>query len=150
VVDGEGLVANPAYPAGAFFKHQIVVPVQLERHRKQAKKKSALDRCYEKVDDRDGEVCQVTGVPLKAGHLDPKRRLTRDHLKPRSTGPEDRAHHDNVLTVSDFIHSLLQSSALYPVDRHGEETVRVSKIVGWRWRESFGKCPIRLPKDKAA
>ena len=40
------------------------------------------------------------------------------------------------------------------IDKHGEETIRVSRIWGWRWRESFfpkgTRHPFRLPKDKVA
>lgn len=139
------------YSILAIPKHR---PQSLERETKRARKQTALDRCYEAVDARDRHVCQVTGMPLVADASDPKRRLTRDHLGPRSTHPQDRHNPDNVITVSQRVHVLMQDSALYPIDKHGEETTRVSRIWGWRWRESFfpdGKRPpFRLPKDKVA
>lgn len=146
-------MANPAYPAGAFFKSKMT-PLVIERKTKKVARQTALDKAYEAVDARDGKQCQLRGTSLTAGHVDEWRRLERDHLGPRSTSPELRADVDNILTVSAGVHALLQSGALYPVDRYGEETIRVSKIVGWRWRESFfpkgTRHPFRLPKDKVA
>lgn len=139
------------YSVLALPKHR---PQSLEQETKRSRKQSALDKCYEKVDARDGLVCQVTGVTLKADHPDPKLRLTRDHLGPRSTHPEERSNVDNVITVSDYVHGFLTASALYPIDKHGEETIRVSKIFGWRWNERMftekRRPPFRLPKDRVA
>lgn len=135
-----------SFPKGA--------PRALERHRKGVAKDAALESCYADVDKRDGKRCQVTGVSLTAGAVDEKRRLERNHLKPRSTAPESRADADNVLTVSAFVHALMQASALIAVDAKGRKTMRVSKIAGFQWNRRMvpaGKEPFRLkPFTRAA
>lgn len=128
-------------------------PKALERHRKGSARDAALEKCYAAVDARDGKRCQVTGVSLTAGAVDEKRRLERNHLKPRSTAPESRDDSDNVISVSAFVHALMQSSALMAVDAKGRKTTRVSKIAGFAWNRRMvkpGKEPIRLkPFSKA-
>ena len=142
-------MANPEYPAGAFLKSNTTAVVVERRKRKNARQ-AELDQAYQLVDRRDRRQCQLTGVQLTAGHVDEWRRLERDHLGPRSTNPADRANHDNILTCSAAVHSLLQKGGIIPVDRYGEETVRVSRIVGYRWNDIVmrGARPFRLPKDK--
>lgn len=128
-------------------------PPALDRHRKATAKQTALDKAYAEVDARDGKRCQVTGVALMAGSVSDKRRLERNHLKPRSTAPEERHDVDNILTVSAFAHALMQSSALYAVDAKGRKTTRVSKIAGFEWNRRIvkaGKEPIRLSARAAA
>lgn len=136
----------------SLFHFNKGTPKTLERHRKGVAKDAALEACYAEVDKRDGKRCQVTGVSLTAGAVDDKRRLERNHLKPRSTGPEVRHDADNVLTVSAKVHALMQASALLAVDAKGRKTTRVSKIAGFEWNRrqvAKGKEPFRL-KAKAA
>lgn len=145
-------MANPAYPAGAFFKHTTVKPAVLERKDRKTAKQTALDKAYEAVDARDARSCQLRGTPLTAGHVDEWRRLERHHLGKRSTNPGERANPDNIVTMSAAAHSLAERGGLYPVDRNEEPTERVSKLFGWRWNDDVmkGARPFKLPKDKRA
>lgn len=132
------------YSLSAFPKH---TPSVLQDDAKRRRVQAALDRCYDAVDRRDGKVCRVTGIPLTHKHEDKARRLTRDHLGPRSTYPEDKFNPDNVLTVSWRVHEYLQSSSLIPVDKRGQETRRVSKIHRFEWNRRLveaGKEPFRI------
>lgn len=134
------------YSVLALPKHK---PAVLARHEKKTTKQAGLDAAYADVDKRDKKRCQVRGTPLTAGHVDEWRRLTRDHLGPRSTYPEDRANPDNILTASAGAHALLQSGALIPVDKKGQETRRVSQIAGYVWGPSVKTPPFRLKAMKA-
>lgn len=122
-------------------------PGVLSRHERRVSKDAALKKAYDAVDARDGKRCQVRGTRLFVGHVNEWKALERDHLGPRSTHPEDRAEPDNILTVSRGVHALLQAGALVPVDKKGRETIRVSKIAGYRWNRNLieaGKEPFRL------
>lgn len=74
-----------------------------ERLQRKADDEKALRQCYAKVDARDGKVCRVSGLPLTADHPDPRRRLNRHHMRPRSTAPSDRHSPANVITISQWI-----------------------------------------------
>ena len=120
-------------------------------HEKTTALDAALRKAYEKVDKRDGKVCQVTGRPLTANHPDLKLALERHHLDERS-GHKDRvADADNILTCSTFAHKYLQSGALLPVDKRGKDTTSVKKIAGYKWNPRLVKRPpFRVQKQVAA
>lgn len=122
-------------------------PAALGRHRKRVVRDAALEKAYAAVDARDGRICQVTWKPLLAGHLNDRRALERNHLKPRSTAPAARHDPDNILTVSRFVHRLMQAAALYAVDERKRKTTSVRRIAGFEWNRRqvpAGKEPFRL------
>jgi len=139
------------YSGFKFGKWATQAPKALAAHRKRAKKDADLQAAYDKVDLRDKHRCQITGTALSAGAVDSKRALTRNHLRTRGAAPEERHDPDNILTVSQFVHDLMQTAALYAVDAKGTKTTRVSKIAGYKWNRRMvqpGKEPIRLREFK--
>ena len=141
---------NTTFPPRAkasMFKHDMK-PVVVERKERKADKATLLRKAYEEVDRRDKKKCVVTGRKLTADHADAWQRLTRDHLAPRSTAPERINDVDNIITVADALHVLLQRSQLIPVDKAGNETTSVSKIAGYRWSERVKTPPFRLGRKE--
>ena len=58
-----------------------------ERQARRNQAEADLRACYLLVDARDGRRCRVSGVQLFAGHTDPRQRLERHHMQPRSLAP---------------------------------------------------------------
>ena len=137
----------PPRATGSMFKSDLK-PVAVERRTKKVSKTSALRKAYEAVDKRDGRVCQITGRKLVADHDDEAKRLTRDHLAPRSTAPDRVTDLDNLLTCSWLAHKELQASRILPVDKDGHETTYVSKIAGYRWSERVKNPPFKLGRKE--
>ena len=119
-------------------------PASVESRTKKVSKATALKKAYAIVDARDGKKCQVTGRKLVADAEDESKRLTRDHLAPRSTAPERYTDPENLLSCSWKVHKELQASRLIPVDKSGNETTYVSKIAGYRWSERVKTPPFKL------
>ena len=136
----------------SLLKFSKGTPKVLAVHAKDVKTDAALRKAYDKVDARDGKVCQVTGKALIANHGDLKLALARHHLDERSTNKGRRADPDNILTVSEYVHKFMQSGALLPVDKRGKDTTSVKRIAGYQWNPRMvtpGKAPFRV-KAKAA
>lgn len=133
----------PPRAKGSMFKSDLT-PKAVETRTKRVDKAAALRKAYAEVDKRDAKRCCVTGVRLIADHDDEAKRLTRDHLAPRSTAPERYSDPDNLLSCSWRVHRELQASRLIPVDKSGNETTYVSKIAGYRWSERVKTPPFKL------
>jgi hypothetical protein len=69
--------------------------------------------CYAAVDARDGRVCRVSGLHLSPTSSEPRKRLERHHLQPRSVAPGERANPANVITLSAFVHAMVTAHRLH-------------------------------------
>jgi len=119
----------------------------VQRHWKRRAAAAKLSAAYAVVDARDGKRCRVTGVPLVADHPDLKRRLARHHLAKRSTHPAERANPDVILTVSEYVHRLMEDSVLIPEGADGATVRAVSQIVRVAWNRRLlpkGAEPFRV------
>jgi hypothetical protein len=90
-----------AFPKGA--------PARVARQMRKSAKAQQLADTYDLVDKRDGLKDRVTGQTLVKGGTNPKTRLERHHIRPRSTYPELRHEADNILTVSGLVHALIEA-----------------------------------------
>lgn len=144
-IDYSAIAAAGGIPKGT--------PTNLSKGWKQKAAAAALERCYEKVDERDDLRSWVSGRPLVKAlpnlRLDPKKWLTRHHLSKRSKEKTRVADLHNVITVSAAEHELLDASALLPVDERGRQVADARKIHHFVWNRNLvpnDREPFRLPK----
>jgi hypothetical protein len=104
-------MANPDYPAGAFFKSQAV-PRVLAAHSKKVAAEQALREAYAAVDARDKKRCRATGRPLTPGTVLPAMRLERHHLAKRSTNKDRIADSKNIVTLAADVHQLVEAGLI--------------------------------------
>lgn len=105
------------------------------------------DRTKAKVDARDGRRCQVTGVILSPGAVDPWKALERHHLEYRSKNKLRRWTAYNVWTVSLGVHRLIHDKKLRILNKAGHLAIDVREIdhVAWdRRRVAIGEEPIQV------
>jgi hypothetical protein len=86
----------PKFPPGARTR------MEARTDKKTAAERRELE-LHNAVDARDGKICRVSGLELKPFHDNPRRRLNRHHMKPRSTAPAEKYDPANVITISDWI-----------------------------------------------
>lgn len=95
------------------FKHDMETRTEYKDRRKAEAVAEALS-IAQQVDERDGNICRVTGVFLTAGHPDPHKRKEQHHMKPRSTWDRDEAETTaNRITISAFVHQLIHAGKIY-------------------------------------
>jgi hypothetical protein len=107
-------------------------------------------RTIEKVDKRDGRKCQVTGVLLTAGAVDPWKRLERHHLEYRSKNKGRRFTEYNVWTCSAGVHQCIHGGALKILNRAGLPAKDVREIDHVAWNRKLvpigeEPCKVKLP-----
>jgi hypothetical protein len=134
-------MANPDYPAGAFFKHTTVTPRVIAKARKASEHDKKLAKAYAVVDEREDNRCQVSGADLSPAAKDPRRLREHHHIKGRNVKPEWVYDPKRILLVSKFIHDLFTGKALIL------DTTDATKPLKLRWNRHIvkpGKEPIRL------
>lgn len=95
--------AVPKFPNGLSLRE--------ERAQRKADAERALRACYAAVDARDEKVCRVSGLQLSALASEPRKRLARHHMRPRSTAPSEATNPANVVTVSQWVHDQIHVKA---------------------------------------
>jgi hypothetical protein len=112
-----------------------------------AEKESEHDRklrvAYEKVNLREEDTCQVSGVKLFALSQNERTRRQHHHLKGRNVKPEWVYEPRRILLCSEYLHKLLQSKAIL-VD--GTDATKPLVFAWNRRMVKPGKEPIRLDK----
>jgi hypothetical protein len=136
-------VANPAFKPGAFFKENMVTPRVLEKSQKESEHDRKLAKAYAAVDEREKNMCQVSGVMLFPSSQNERTRREHHHLKGRNVKPEWVYEPKRILLVSAYIHKLLQSKVIlvYGTD--------ATKPLAYHWNRQMvkpGKEPIQLEK----
>lgn len=135
-------MANPAYPYGAFFKDRSV-PAVLAKSRKDSEHERKLAKAYAAVNEREADVCQVSGVKLSAASRDEKRRREHHHLKGRNVKPEWVYEPKRIVLVSAYIHKLLQGKVIL-VD--GTDATKPPTFTWNRRLVAPGREPMRLER----
>jgi hypothetical protein len=79
-IDYSVFAAVGGFPKGA--------PAKLAKHQKDTEHDRKLAAAYAKVDLREDNVCQVSGVKLEATSANPNRRREHHHLAGRNVKPE--------------------------------------------------------------
>lgn len=126
------------YSVLALPKHR---PAVLEKASKASEHDRKLAAAYVVVNEREQDVCQVSGVKLAPVSLNEKRRREHHHLKGRRVKPEWVYQPKRILLVSTFIHKLLQSSSIL-VD--GTDATKPLSLTWNRRIVKPGKEPVRL------
>lgn len=117
----------------------------LDKKARKAEEAAALDAAYEIVNQRDGNICRVTGRFLSAGAVMAEQRREHHHLQPRSIAPDRIADPKNIILVAAEVHHLITggfidvegTDATKPIFFHWNEVamrgrVRPFRIVGKR------------------
>lgn len=118
---------------------------RLARNERKAAENAALEAAYEEVNQRDGNICRVTGRFLQPNAVMAEVRREHHHLVPRSIAPERVADPKNIILVCAEAHHLITGGfievegkdATKPVFCHWNETamrgrVRPFRIIGKR------------------
>lgn len=116
-------------------------PSVLAKHQKAVSKEAALAKAYRVVDERERNVCQVTGVALTPGAKDWKHAREHHHLKGRRIQPSWVTDPKRIVLVSKYVHDLITRNVLLTDDTDATKPVR------WYWNPrlvSPGKAPFKL------
>ena len=112
-----------------------------------AEKESAHDRklriAYEKVNVREADTCQVSGVKLYPFSTNERNQREHHHLKGRNVKPEWTYEPRRILLCSAFIHKLLQSKSILV------DGTDATKPLTFTWNRRLVKAsrePIRLER----
>lgn len=117
----------------------------LDKKARKAAEEQALADAYEIVNQRDGNICRVTGRFLSPSSVMAETRREHHHLQPRSIAPHLVAEPRNIILVCAEAHQLITggflevegTDATKPVFFHWSETamrgrVKPFRIVGKR------------------
>lgn len=120
-----------SYPGLAFPKGDPVTRIKRKKRKVSEKRqRTAFDR----VDDRDKGVCQLTGRKADVNSMNPLDRIHHHHIIERSAcGPDETW---NLVSVRREIHDLLNDNVLTVWGNADEQlvwTIRADKVV-----EAFG------------
>lgn len=107
------------HPGLYFAKPRPSVLDKIDRRRAKA---SALDKAYQKVDERDGSVCWVTGKRLTPGHKLAEFRREHHHLRGRVGANLSNAHF--IVTVSALAHELITRHVLLVLGDDARKPIR--------------------------
>lgn len=140
-------MANPDYPAGHFFKANMVKPRVMEKDTKDKAEAAEWKRVCKLVDQRDRRTCQITKNLLSPNSPDAKRDLARHHLEARSLSKDRKFTATNIWTVCRAAHQLIHDRALLVLDKNGEDALDVRDIHSVKWDRSrvpHGQEPLRI------
>ena len=118
------------YSGFSFAKGQ---PAVLAKRIKAKAEESEWRLVCRAVDGRDKRVCQVTGVSLSAGAVDPWLALERHHLEFRSQNKSRRFTAPNIWTISRGVHQLIHAGALKVLNKRGQPARDVLEIDHVAW-----------------
>lgn len=128
------------------------VPRALLKRAKAKAEHNEWRRVCATVDERDKRICQVTGVSLASGAVDPWHALERHHLEARSRNRSRRLTAVNVWTVARAVHQLLHAGALQVLDKRGRPALDVRQIDHVAWNRNVvakGDEPCRIRRGVA-
>lgn len=112
----------------------------LERKARKAFDEAVLAEAYEIVNQRDGNICRVTGRFLQPGAVMAEVRREHHHLQPRSIAPERIADPKNIILVAAEVHALITGGfieiegkdATKPLFAHWNEKAMKGRIKPFR------------------
>lgn len=137
-------MANLDFPYFAFAKDRMV-PRVLDKHRIDRAADAKLLAAYRKVNAREDNKCQVTGVTLTPNSRNPKTLREHHHIKGRNLKPEWVTDPKRIILVSRHIHEFLTGNVLLVIGTDAR-TCRFS------WNRNLvkpSKEPFRLRAEKA-
>jgi hypothetical protein len=133
-------MANPEYAYGAFFKDRMK-PAVIEKGQKASDHERKLAKAYAEVNEREDNVCQVSGVQLLARASSTRRLREHHHIKGRNVKPEWVYEPKRIVLCSKFIHDLFTGKALILDSTDATQPLKL------RWNRHIvkpGKEPIRI------
>jgi hypothetical protein len=110
---------------------------RLARNERRAAADKAMADAYEQVNQRDGNICRVTGRHLSAGAVDGRVRREHHHLVPRSIAPDRETDPTNIVLVCAEAHDLLTGHFLE------SEGKNANRPVFFHWNEQAMKGRIK-------
>jgi hypothetical protein len=118
------------------FKSELT-PVKVERHDRKQERKKELEDAYAIVNERDRNLCWVTGAHLDPAAVDPRNRREHHHLKGRRVRPEWVTRPERIILVSALAHDLITkgwiavegTDARKPIFFHYTELAKSKPIV---------------------
>ena len=119
----------------------------MDRKAKKAAEDQALADAYEIVNQRDGNLCRVTGRHLQPGAVMAEVRREHHHLQPRSIAPERIADASNIVLVCAEAHQLITGGF---IDVEGTDA---TKPLFFHWNEKAMKGlvkPFRIVGKRTA
>lgn len=120
---------------------------RLDRKARQAEEDAALAAAYEIVNQRDGNICRVTGRFLQASAVMAEVRREHHHLQPRSIAPSRIADPTNIVLVCKEAHDYITGGFIEV------EGIDATKPVFFHWREDMmrGRVkPFRIQGKRTA
>lgn len=119
----------------------------LEKKARKAEEAQALADAYEIVNQRDGNICRVTGRFLSAGAVMAETRREHHHLQPRSIAPARVTDPNNIILVCGEAHQLITGGF---IEVEGTDARRP---LFFHWREDMmrGRVkPFRIQGKRTA
>lgn len=110
---------------------------RLARHERKVEAEAALDAAYEEVNQRDGNMCRVTGRFLKADAVMAETRREHHHLEPRSLAPHRITDPTNIILVCKEAHDYITGGLLEV------EGIDATKPVFFHWNEQAMRGRVR-------
>lgn len=110
---------------------------RLDRKAKKAAEEAALAEAYEQVNQRDGNICRVTGRHLQAGAVMAENRREHHHLVPRSIAPDRVTDPTNIVLVCAEAHEYITG---HLIEVEGTDA---TKPLFFHWNEERMKGRIK-------
>lgn len=110
---------------------------RLARNERRAAEEQALADAYEQVNQRDGNVCRVTGRFVSPGAVMAEVRREHHHLVPRSLAPERIADPTNIILCCKEAHDYITGGF---IEVEGKDA---TKAVFFHWREDMMRGRVR-------
>lgn len=110
---------------------------RLARNERRAEADAALEAAYEEVNQRDGNICRVTGRFLQAGAVMAEVRREHHHLEPRSIAPRRIADPTNIILVCKEAHDYITGGF---IEVEGKDA---TKPLFFHWREDMMRGRVR-------
>lgn len=128
------------FAAGGFPKG---TPAKLAKHQKDTEHDRKLAAAYRKVEVREDNVCQASGVKLEATSANDKRRREHHHLKGRNVKPEWVYQASRIVLVSAFVHQLITDGEILVI---GTDAPKVR----FKWNRNIVKGQPRARLEKVS
>jgi hypothetical protein len=117
-------------------------PKPLRKQAKQTEHDRKLQAAYRKVEKRENNRCQVTGVELTPFHRDERRCREHHHIKGRNVKPEWVYEPKRIVLCSKKIHDMFTANVLEVIGTDASS-------VKFAWNRNIvrpGKEPMRLER----
>jgi hypothetical protein len=110
---------------------------RLDRKARKAEEDAALAAAYEIVNQRDANLCRVTGRFLSPSSVMAETRREHHHLQPRSIAPDRIADPSNIILVAAEVHQLITGGF---IEIEGKDA---TKALFAHWNEAAMKGRIK-------